>query len=370
MASTEQLKIGFIGWLLHYEEPECTTVAACDMNEAKLAAYHEKHPEVAVFTDYRQMLREADLDLVVISSPNFVHREMAVTALDAGKHVFLEKPMGVSREECDQILEAWQRSGRNLGIDFEIRVSPCAQRVQSLLTSGEYGELRRIEYLHHQGAWQESASGDSWRIRADKSGGHLLECTIHYIDICRFFGGEVQSVQSTVGPNVLPQYEYPDNICLQLFMDNGVLATVLDSHTHSAVPVRAGEWSDEVEYMRSMGHDMSMIFTLTGGSIAVDFVTPAIMIHRHEEWPPGSGGRRVIHEKTEDYRRTAYGFYHDSDKMRREFIRRCATDRPPVQDPVDAWKSHMVCLAADQSAREDFRRVEVDYTLPPSIAGR
>jgi len=364
MAAGERLRIGFIGWLLDYEGPECTTAAVCDVNAAKLAEYRKRRPDVPAYTDYREMLRGADLDLVVISSPNYVHAEQAVAFLEAGKHVFLEKPMGISREECDRIIRTWRRGGRNLGIDFEIRVSPCTARVKSIIGGGEYGQLRRIEYVHHQGSWLEPPAGPAWRIRTEQSGGHLLECTIHYIDIMRCFAGEIAAVQNTVGPNVLPQYGFADNLFLNLFFENGVLGTLFETHTHGAVPVRAGQWSDAPEYMRAMGHDMSMIFTLTGGSIAVDFLAPAIAVHRFEEWPAGTGGLRAVHERTEDFSRAARGFYHDSDAMRWEFIRRCAAGKPPVQDPLDAWRSHMVCLAAEESAREDFRRVAVDYTPP------
>lgn len=362
----KKLKIGHIGWLMQDEGPDCTTVAWCDINAQKLQELAQKHPGIAMFTDYREMLARTDLDLVVISSPNFAHAEQAVAFLEAGKHVFLEKPMGVNRAECDRIMAAWQRSGKNLGIDFEIRVSPCARRLKTLIASGEFGQLRRIEYLHHQGAWLQSGNG-TWRVKPETSGGLLLECPIHYIDIFRFFAGEVESVQSTVGPNVLPHYGFEDNICAHFFFANGVLATMLNTHTHSAVPVVPGHWQNTVEYMHSMGHDMSMIFTLTGGSIAVDFLTPSIMINRFEEWPAGSGGMRVIHERTEDFSRAGYEFYHDSALMRREFIRRCAAGEPPVQDPMDAWRSHMVCLAAEQSANEEFRRVKVDYTPPKGL---
>jgi len=356
-----KLRIGHIGWLMLDDGPECETVAWCDINAQKLAEHAKRHPRIATFTDYREMLREARLDLVVISSPNFAHAEQAVAFFDAGTHVFLEKPMGINREECNRIIAAQRRSGKNLGIDFEIRVSPFARRVKSLIDGGEYGTLRRIEYLHHQGAWLEAGNG-VWRTRPEKSGGLLLECPVHYIDIFRFFAGEIVSVQSTVGPNVLPHYRFEDNICSHFFFASGVLATMLNTHTHSAIPTVPGEWENTAEYMNAMGHDMSMIFTLTGGSIAVDFLTPSIMVNRFEEWPAGSGGLRVIHDHTESFRHAGYGFFHDSDKMRWEFIRRCATGRPPVQDPVDAWRSHMVCLAAEQSAKEDFRRVTVDYS--------
>ncbi len=364
---TQPMRIGHIGWLMLDEGPECTTVAWCDINKKKLDDHAKRHPHISMYTDYREMLREAKLDLVVISTPNFAHADQAVAFLDAGTHVFLEKPMGIDRAQCDRIIEAQRRSGKNLGIDFEIRVSPLARRIKELIESGTYGQLRRIEYLHHQGCYLEAGTG-TWRTRPERSGGLLLECPIHYIDIFRFFAGEILSVQSTVGLNVLPHYRIPDNICTHFFFAEGVMATMLNTHTHSAIPIVPGQWKNTAEYMNALGHDMSMIFTLTGGSIAVDFLTPSIMINRFEEWPVGSGGMRVIQDRTESFEHTAYSFFHDSDAMRWEFIRRCATGRPPVQAPLDAWRSHMVCLAAEQSAREEFRRVPVDYTPPKGLA--
>lgn len=358
-----QLRVGYIGWLMRDEGPECKTVAWCDVNGAKLEEYAKKHPGIATYTDYRVMLREAKLDLVVIASPNFVHADQAVAFLEAGTHVFLEKPMGINRAECDRIIAAWRKSGKNLGIDFEVRVSPFARRVKALIDSGEFGQLRRIEYLHHQGCYLKSGCG-LWRIGPEKSGGLMLECPIHYIDIFRFFAGEIESVQSTVGPNVLPHYTIPDNICSHFFCSGGVLATMLNTHTHSAVPTVPGQWKNTAAYMNALGHDMTMLFTLTGGSLAVDFLAPSIMVNRFEEWPAGSGGVRVVQERTESFQHAGAGFFHDSDVMRWDFIRRSAAGRPPVQDPADAWRSHMVCLAAEQSAREDFRRVAVDYSSP------
>lgn len=358
----KRLKTGYIGWTFKDEAPECQTVAFCDIDVARMEKLAKEHPDVAMYTDYRDMLKHSDLDVVVISSPNYVHAEQALAFLDAGKHVFLEKPMGINREECNRVLDAQRRSGRNLTVDFELRVSPFARRIKCLIESGEYGELRRIEYLHHQGAWLENGNG-IWRTRPEKSGGLLLECPIHYVDIFRFFAGEIESVQSTVGPNVLPHYHFEDNICSHFFFKNGILATMLNTHTHSAVPRDPREWSAAPDYLGLLGHEMSMIFTLTGGSLGVNFITARIMINRIEEWPRGSGGVRVVGERLEDWSRGPL-FYHDSDAMRWEFIRRCANDLPPVQNAADIWKSHVVCLAAEQSAREDFRRVVVDYSLP------
>ncbi len=358
------LRVGHIGWLAAEEGPGYKTVAWCDINAQKLQANALHHPGIETYTDYRDMLSKAKLDVVMIASPNACHAEQATAFLNAGVHVFLEKPMGISVTECDRILASWRRSGRNLGIDFEVRISPFARRVQTLIGSGEYGELRRVEYLHQQGAWLAEGNG-LWRIRPETSGGLHPECPIHYIDVFRLFAGEVRAVQSIAGPNVLPHYGIPDNVCSHFFFENGVLATMLNTHTHSAVPRDSRQWQNTAAFMHSLGHDMCMIFTLTKGSIAVDFLTPSIQVHRFEEWPRGSGGVRVIQERVEDYSSLGLmGFFHDCSLMRQEFLRRCVEGLPPIQDPVDAWRTHRVTFAAEQSVREGGRRITVDYSMP------
>jgi len=192
---------------------------------------------------------------------------------------------------------------------------------------------------------------------------------IHEVDIFRYFAGEIKSVQSTTRPNVLPQYRFEDNVYSHFFFENGKMGTIITSYTHSAVPLDKKEWSNTPEYKDSMGHDMTMILTFTRASIGVDFIKCRMMINIYEEWPKGSGGFRVVQDRIESYKRGGNqgNFFHDIDIMRWEFIHRCANDQPPVQDPLDIWKSHMVCLAAEQSVQEDFRRVDVDYTLPKDL---
>ena len=358
---SDKMGIGHIGWLGYDEGADWQTVAWCNIDRKALEAAGQDHPEVALYTDYLEMLKHPGLDAVIISTPNMVHAEQTVACLDAGMHVMVEKPMGINREECLRIMDAQKRSGRNLTVDFEIRASPFAKRIKSILDSSELGVLRRIEFVHHRGCWQEEGNG-MWRTRPEKSGGLYLMEPIHEVDIFRHFAGEIIAVQSTTSPNVLPHYQFQDNVCSHFFFENGVMGTILAAHTHSAVPPNPDQWVDSPEYMKALGHDMTMILTLTGGSIGIDFLGQSIMINRIEEWPVGSGGVRIVPERTEDMRAIGSGFYHDISLMSREFYRRCVAGLPPLQDPLDAWKTHMVCLAAEQSVKEDFRRVKVDYS--------
>ena len=354
--------MGHIGWLARDEGEDCTTVAWCDINEERVKSAAEKHPEVATYTDYREMVKHPGLDAVAISTPNMVHAEQCIAFLEAGKDVFLEKPMGVDKGECDRILEAVIRTGRKLTVDFEMRVSPFAERVMQTIESAQFGSLRRMEFIHHRGCWLEEGSG-LWRVRPEQSGGHFFMEPIHEVDIMRLFAGEVKAVQTISGPNVLPQYNFPDNLCCHLFFESGVQAVLLASHTLSAwMPWKE---QDKAQKLQDTGHDMNMILTFERASIEVDFIRARLIINPIEVYPEGTVGKRVMHDHAEEFGAGDFhAFAHDITKMRKTFIRRLAEGQPMVQDPVDIWKTHMVCLAAEKSACEEGQRIEIDYTLP------
>ena len=131
------------------------------------------------------MLRHPGLELVVIATPNWLHCDMACDFLDRDIHVFLEKPMGINRQEIDRLLAAARRSKAQLAVDFEMRISPFAEKTAALINSGQLGELRRMELVHHRGGWLEEGNG-LWRTHPEKSGGLFLMEPIHAIDLFRF----------------------------------------------------------------------------------------------------------------------------------------------------------------------------------------
>jgi len=357
-----KLKVGHIGWLSRDEGPDCQTVAWCDVREDKMKSAAQQHPDITMYTDWRRMVEHPGLDLVCISTPNWLHTDMACAFLEAGVHVFVEKPMSINRQELDRLLVTQKKSGKHLCVDFEMRVSPAVRRIKAILDGGEIGQLRRIELVHHRGGWLEEGNG-IWRTRTDRSGGHFLMEPIHMIDIFRCLAGEIKAVQSTSGPNVLKNYgDFPDNLFTNLFFEDGTLATILTSHTLSAQTRDPNRWA-------RLGHDMYMVFTGTAGSLMVDFINPRILVVRNEDYPAGAQGTRVVFSREEDYSAgdDYHGFFHDITLMRRTFISRCAAGQPPVQDALDAWKTHLVCLAAEESSKTDFRRIEIDYALPKEL---
>src|SRR5258706_7307119 len=95
-------------------------------------------------TDYRDVLARGDIDAVVVATPNFLHREIVVAALAAGKHVLCEKPLALNRGEAEAMLRAAERAGRVHMTAFTYRFTPAIQYARRLIEKGELGQLRTV----------------------------------------------------------------------------------------------------------------------------------------------------------------------------------------------------------------------------------
>ena len=354
---SKQAKIGVVGWLFHWDNEYAVTTAACDVNEAKLAQFKAEHPEVETYTDYKQMATEAGLDAVVISTPNWLHREMAEFCMRAGLDVFLEKPMGVNKQEIDSVVRVQQETGKICAIDFELRVSPSFARIRELIAAGEIGEPRGIEFVHHRGGW--IARGNcAWRTDPTISGGLFFMEICHEVDIYRQLMGEITHVQSFSHPNLLPQYRgMPDNVVTHLWFEGGRRGTILASHTSST-------WNPGgIETYADLGHDMYMIITGSEGALRIECIRDKILVMRYGEYHPDLPmGKRVEFVRLEDYS-TVPAFAHDITANHMAFLKAVATGTPHHHSTEDAWRTHVACLAAEQSALEDSPKMEIDYSL-------
>ncbi len=348
-------RIGCVGWLFPIDTEYGKTTAVCDINEDIVGKYVDKHPDAAGFTDYREMAAGGLIDLAIIASPNALHREMAECFLEQNVDVFLEKPMGVNRVELDSILAAWQASDAHLAIDFELRISFIGRRVKELLEEGAVGRPVGVEFIHHRGAWLAEGNG-VWRTDPVRSGGLYFMEVCHEIDLFRHWFGDITAVQSFANPNVLPQYppSMPDNVCTHLWFADGVRGTIQTSHTSSVYNAKHADYGDQ-------GHDMYFIITGTDGALRIDCIGQRILVCRYAEFHPDARqGKRVELERIEDYTEMAVNeFHHDISGNIARFVESMAKGEAPHQDALDAWKTHLVCLAAEESAVNDSRRMEI-----------
>ena len=174
------------GWI---NNERATVVAGADVSEAELAAFRERAGEgVFTTTDYRRLVEREDVDAVAVTAPDWLHEECAVAALEAGKHVFCEKPLAISTAGCDHILRAWQASGRRLMVGFNMRYMNIFRVMKEIIDSGAIGEVRAAWCRHFVGMGGRFYYHD-WHARRAGTNSLLLQKGSHDLDMIHWLTG-------------------------------------------------------------------------------------------------------------------------------------------------------------------------------------
>lgn len=119
-------------------------VAACDVDEAVVGEFCKAHglPEDAGYTDYRKMIEDCDLDAVAVNTPDTLHKDPVVSALDAGLDVIVPKPTAGTVADVHAMMERMRSTGRFIGVDFHKREDPAVKETRARYRRGEYGSLQ------------------------------------------------------------------------------------------------------------------------------------------------------------------------------------------------------------------------------------
>ena len=139
---------GIVGgaWHAHvyHHMPTAELVAVCDLNEGRAREVADRYGVPNVYTDYRDLLARDDIAAVSVATPDFAHREIAVAAANAGKHLLVEKPIATTAADADAIVRAADAAGVKLMVDFHNRVNPAFVTARQAVRDGELGELKYI----------------------------------------------------------------------------------------------------------------------------------------------------------------------------------------------------------------------------------
>lgn len=161
--------------------------AICDLNKERAREKAEKYQVQKVFTDYREMLADEKLDAVSICTWNNSHAEIAVSALNAGKHVLVEKPLCKTIEEAVKIKEAADCSGKVLQVGFVRRYASNTNILKKFIDAGELGEI----YYAKATCLRRLGNPGGWFADKERSGGGpLIDLGVHVIDLCWYLMGK------------------------------------------------------------------------------------------------------------------------------------------------------------------------------------
>lgn len=213
-----------------------------DLNEAQLSA--QWGMPIKTYTDLDAMLAEPNIDVVSICSFHFQHKEQAVAAARAGKHLILEKPLGLSWQDCQAVEAAVQEAGVKTCVCFELRYSNQLMATKAILDQGLLGEIHygEVDYYHGIGPWYGQFR---WNIRKDAGGSSLLTAGCHALDALLLCMGsdvaEVTSYDTKSKSEIFQPYEYTTSSVTILKFKNGSIgkcASIVDClqpyyfHTH------------------------------------------------------------------------------------------------------------------------------------------
>jgi UDP-N-acetyl-2-amino-2-deoxyglucuronate dehydrogenase len=203
-----------------------TLVACCSRNSGKAKEFAEKY-NCRGYADLGQFLAHPGLDIVSICSPSGAHLDTALAAAAAGKHVIVEKPLEITPERCDRIIEACDKAGVSLAGIFQSRFSEVAGLVKSTLEQGRFGTLVLGDAYVKWFRSQEYYDDGGWHgTRALDGGGALINQSIHAIDLLQWFMGPIESLQAYTGTVGHKRIEVEDNAVAALRFRNGAFGVI------------------------------------------------------------------------------------------------------------------------------------------------
>lgn len=204
---TDRIRVGVIGTgfgtAIHVPGfqalPDFEVTAICSAREDRAREAASKLGIPFWTTDYRQVLDRPDVDAVAIVTPPYLHREMTLAAIAAGKHVLCEKPMAMNVGEAQEMLDALERSGLTGMIDHEFRWYPARARAKELIDEGYLGEIRGVSVVLNVGFMADpEARPFGWLSQREKGGGMLGAMGSHLIDALHQFCGPITQVAAFV----------------------------------------------------------------------------------------------------------------------------------------------------------------------------
>jgi predicted dehydrogenase len=184
----------------HY--PECEgqarLVVVADEVEARARKAAEAYGYESFTTDWREALAHPEVDAISLTAPNFLHRDMAVAAAEAGKHLRAEKPLGRVPAETLEICEAVERAGVTLTVGLNYRHAPAVQHAAQLIAGGALGEPNHFR-MQMVASYAASPKGAlSWRFLRDQAGlGILGDLGSHALDLAQMLLGPIVRVTAT-----------------------------------------------------------------------------------------------------------------------------------------------------------------------------
>jgi predicted dehydrogenase len=336
-------------------DPAPRMVALCGRNEAAVREAAASLGWEGYETDYGRMLERDDIGLVDISSSGDTHHEFALAALEAGKHVFCEKPLANTLSEAREMMEAAQRAGTVNMVCHNYRRVPAVQLAKRFVDEGRIGEIRHWRAVYLQDWLLDPRSPLTWRLRKETGGaGPLADLGSHLVDLAHLLVGPITEVvgvaETFVKERPLPgtDAESPemgevtvnDAAAFLARFENGAIGTFEMS---PLVPGRKAR-----EFFEINGSKGSVLFDLERMN--------ELQVYFEEDPPEASGFRTILvtepeHPYMEGWWPPGHiiGYEHTFVHTVKDLLDGIAVDESPAPTFEDGYRTQAVIDAVEQS---------------------
>jgi len=191
---------------------------------AELAAdFARRHGAAKSHADWRALVRDPEVDAVYVATPVRMHAEQTIAALEAGKHVLVEKPMALSVAECERMIAAARSSGKRLGVAYYRHLYPAVKRLRELLGKGELGEPVLLEIQAFERFDPGPDHPRAWLLRkAESGGGPMMDFGCHRLEILLDLLGPAREVRAERSNVLFKSREVEDTCSAHLRFLKGV----------------------------------------------------------------------------------------------------------------------------------------------------
>ncbi len=208
------------------ELSEAELYAVYDRNSARAEAFAKKY-STKVYRTFDELLNDPQLVAVTIATPTGVHKAVAIPCAEAGKHILCEKPLEVTLDKADAIIDACNKNGVYLAAVFQSRFSDRVNLIKSAIDAGRFGRLvmcsAQVKWFRSQEYYDSAGWRGTWEL---DGGGALMNQSIHIVDLLLYLVGEPEQVHAFADTMTHERLEVEDNVCASIKFSNGALGVI------------------------------------------------------------------------------------------------------------------------------------------------
>ena len=229
--------------------------AVAEPREEQVAPLKMSHPDVDFVADYRELLDRDDIHMVIGTLPHWLHKQAAVDAANRGKHIYLEKPMAVFLDECDEMLDAARQNNVKLMTAHTQRYFPTVRKMKEIAESKRLGELIMAYEIWHKPL--NPYARPPWMLDRNLGGGMGQMDGTHLIDrLLWIFGNDVASVSGITSNFCFPDVAADDTGMCLIRWESGKAAAISRIGWETGVTEYGGDYfftSGQARYRNAYG---------------------------------------------------------------------------------------------------------------------